>query len=124
MELAAQLFAVQDERQLPAAERLGGIAFHALVGPAVPEHDRARAVVALGDDPLELPVFDRVVLDEHRQTLVGGIQRWSLRDRPRAQDPFHLQAEVPVHLPGVMLLHDESRARPDNAGRALRLGGG
>src|SRR5829696_8565781 len=62
-EAAAQLLAVQLERRLAGVERLGrrhvvGV----VVGPAVPDDDRALAV-ARPDGALERAPRDRVVLD-------------------------------------------------------------
>src|SRR6185295_16285974 len=63
---AAQLLAEELELQLARAVRLEGIAV-GLPRAAVPEDDRAAAVLALRDDPLERSVLDRVVLDVRRE---------------------------------------------------------
>jgi hypothetical protein len=49
-----------------------------------------------------------MVLDLDGQPLVGRVHRGSLRDRPRAQHPVDLQAEVVVQRAGVVLLDDEA----------------
>jgi hypothetical protein len=52
-------------------------------------------------------VVQAVVLDLDREALDGGIQRRSLRNRPRAHDLADLEAQVEVVRGGRVLLHDE-----------------
>src|SRR3954469_316180 len=80
---ALQLFPSEGEFQLPLSERSFGIA--AVLGSpetAVPEHDRATAVLALRDGALEVPVIQRVVLDLCGEAPITRIERGTLRDRP------------------------------------------
>src|SRR5260370_21039042 len=74
---------------------------------AVPHDHRARAVIAFGDQPFEIGVFDRMVLDHHGEPLVMWIERGSLRYRPRAQHPFHLESEIVMERARRVFLHDE-----------------
>jgi hypothetical protein len=62
----------------------------------VPQEDGSTAVLALGDDALEVTVLERMILDVHRQALVGRIQARALRDSPALQDPFELEPKVIV----------------------------
>ncbi len=78
---------------------------------AVPQHDRAAAVLALRDRALEITVVERMILDFHGQTFVGGIQRRSAGNRPGLEHTLPFQAHIVVQLPGGMLLHDEAQAR-------------
>src|SRR5712692_5356790 len=74
---------------------------------AVPHDHRARAVIAFGDQPFEITVFDRMVLDHHGQPLVVWIERGSLRYRPRTQHAFHLESEIVMKRARRVFLHDE-----------------
>ena len=53
-----------------------------LVRAAVPDLDRARAVLALRDLALELRVLERVVLDVDGEVLLARLERHALRHRP------------------------------------------
>ena len=46
-----------------------------LVGPLVPDLDRAGAVLPLGDLALELRVLERMVLDVDSEVLLAGLER-------------------------------------------------
>src|SRR5713226_3652692 len=74
---------------------------------AVPHDHRARAVIAFGDPPFEIAVFDRMVFDHHGEPLVIRIERGSLRYRPRAQHAFHLESEIVMERARRVFLHDE-----------------
>ena len=117
---AAQLVAEELEAQL--AERQGLVR---ILGrdpePLVPDDHLAGAVVALGDDTLEVGVLHRVVLDLHREALVGGVERGAHRHRPRAQHAAELEPEVVVKARGGVLL-DAEEARPRPGGASLRGG--
>jgi hypothetical protein len=52
-----------------------------------------------------------MILDRHRQMLVGRIERHSLGDRPRTEYALHLEAEIIVKPPRGMFLDDEDPAR-------------
>ena len=74
----------------------------------VPADRRARAVLALGDDPLELRILQRVGLHMHGKPLVRRIRGGPLRDGPGLQDAVHFEPQIPVERAGVMLLHDKN----------------
>jgi hypothetical protein len=82
MELAAEFLAGEVQGHLPPLKRLGRVPLAARVGPAIPQHHRAGAVVIGRDDALKLPILHRVILDQDRQALVRGIERRPLGDRP------------------------------------------
>src|SRR5690349_5401835 len=52
-------------------------------------------------------VFERMVLDLHREAFVIGIEGWRLRNGPRAQHSVYLEAQIPVHAGRVVLVHDK-----------------
>ena len=78
----------------------------------VPDHHGPAAVLALGDDALELVVVHRVGLGLHREPLHGGVGRRALRDRPREHHPAVLQPEVVVERGRAVLLDDELEGPP------------
>src|SRR6185436_16770625 len=70
-----ELSAVEREAQFALLQRDGGIDIvEHLVRPLVPDHHRAAAVFALGDDAFESRVLERVVLDLHRHPLLTWIE--------------------------------------------------
>jgi hypothetical protein len=118
--VAVKLVAAQLEEELALGESLTPILERDPLA-AVPHDHAARAVVALGDDTLEVPVLERVILDLHGETLVLRVVRRPLGHRPRAEDPVHLQAEVEVQPAGGVLVHHEQPAG-DGGHRSHRLG--
>ena len=87
---------------------------------AVPDDDGARAVVVGRDDALEVDVVDGVVLDVHREALVGGVRRRPLRHGPRLQHAVELEPEVVVSAARGVLLHDEPLAARRGGAEGLR----
>ena len=116
---AAQLVALELEQELALLEPLDRIADRDPL-PPVPHDDGAGAVVALRDEPLEIAVLDRMILDVHREPLLRGVVRRSLGHRPGAEHALHLEPEVPVQPGGRVLVHDEQAAglAPDTRRRA------
>src|SRR5690606_7839990 len=53
----------------------------------------------------------RMVLDMHGEALLPRHQARAARHRPALEDAIHLQAEVVMQPPGVVLLDDEALAR-------------
>ena len=75
----------------------------------VPEHDRAAAVLPLGDDTFEASVLDRVVLDVHREPLGRRVHTGTLGNGPTLERAVELEPEVVVQPPcGVLLNHVEA----------------
>src|SRR6476620_2534244 len=97
--------AVQPHREAAVA-----LLLEQFVRAAVPDLDRARAVVPFRDLALEAPVLERMVLDVDREVLLTRLERDALRHRPRGKNTVALEAEVVVQSPGVVPLHDEDRA--------------
>ena len=119
--LTVELVATQLEEELPF--------LHALVwilerhpAPAVPDNDRPRAVIAFGDEPLEVPVLERVVFHVDRQALVGRVGGGPLGNRPGREHAADFEAQVPVEpARGVHMDHEETAGGGLRGGR--RLGG-
>src|SRR5439155_17386567 len=80
-----------------------------LVGAAVPDLDRAGAVLALRDLAFEARVVERVVLDVDGERPLAGVERDALRHGPARERAVTLEAEVVVKPPGVVALDDEDR---------------
>ncbi len=76
----------------------------------VPHDDRSRAIVPRRDHSLEIPVFERVVFDVDGQSLLLDMGRGPLGHRPALQGAVQLQPQVVVHVPGPVLLDDETGA--------------
>ena len=83
-----------------------------LVRALVPDLDRARPVLALGDLALEGRVLERVVLDVDGQLPLARLQRDALRHRPARERAVALEPEVVVEPPRVVPLDDEDRTFP------------
>jgi hypothetical protein len=76
---------------------------------AIPDLDRAGAVLARRNRPLEARVLERMILDVHRKMLLSRLERHALRDGPARERAIDLEAEVVVQAPRVVPLHDEDR---------------
>jgi hypothetical protein len=71
---ALQLAAGERELEIALAQRRIDVAVALRrPEPAVPEHDGAAAVLALGDRAFEVAIVERVVLDLDGQALVGRV---------------------------------------------------
>ena len=78
---AAQALTFQGEFELALFQSFVGIALGDPIA-AVPQLDRAAAILTFGDRPLEVAIIQRVVLDLDRQPLVVRIERGTLGHRP------------------------------------------
>src|SRR5438874_409873 len=120
---AAQLFAVQDDVKAaflqpiqdglfgPGAVRRAG----SVISAFVPKHHRPGPVIAFGDDALELPVVERMVLNHHGQALVGGVDRWPFWNSPALERPCGFEAKIVMKVRCLMLLNCEpERPRSDS----------
>src|SRR5204863_9253777 len=86
-----------------------------LVRAAIPEHDRAAAVLAAWDHAFEGVVLDRMILDFDGEAACGGIEARSLGDGPAPHDAGELEPEIVMEMAGGVLLNDEAQ-RPREAG--------
>src|SRR4029079_400907 len=75
-----------------------------LVGAAVPDLDRARAVLTFRDLALEARVVEGMVLDVNGEGPLPRLERYALRHRPARERTVTLEAEVVVEPPGVAAL--------------------
>ncbi len=92
-----------------------------LVGSAIPDLDRAGAVLAGGDLAFEVAVLERVILDVHREVSLAAPERDSLRNRPAGECSVAFEPKVVVETPRVVSLDHESRLRARSSRLAERL---
>ena len=123
-EAAAQLLAVEPELELALADGPARIVgFLRLERAPVPHDHVAAAVLALGNDALEVEVRDRMVLDMNGHAPLVGVERRPARHGPAHQHAVDLEPEVVVQPTRSMALNDEPpafrrrRGRADIAGR-------
>ena len=122
---AVKAGAMKREFQVSAGERFLGrtIAFRFPIS-AIPELDRAAAVLSLRDRSFEIAIIERMVFDFDREALLVGVERGALGDRPRLEHPIELETQIIVQATGVMFLNDEAPAvRRGDLFFPARLGG-
>src|SRR5262249_883998 len=78
-----------------------------LVRAAIPDLDRAGAVLALWDLALEVRVVERMVLDVDGKMPLAALERNALRDSPARKGAAPLEAEVVMQPPSGVPLDDE-----------------
>src|SRR6185295_1565150 len=76
----------------------------------VPDDDVAGAVLLRRDDPFEVEVLDRVILDVDGHPALPGSERGSARHGPRHEDAADLEPEVVMEARRPVTLHDEAPA--------------
>ena len=108
---AVELLAVEPEREPALRERARCI----LVGgprALVPQHDLAGTVLPGGNNPFEVAVLERMVLDLDGEPLLRRVERRPLRHRPATQRTIQLEAEVVVQAGGGVALDEEPGCAP------------
>ena len=108
---ALELFAVELEVEVALLDLLDRVgALHQLPRAPVPHDHVAAAVLARRDDPFEVEVVERMVLDVHGHTLRVRIECRTLRHCPAHEDSVGLESQVVVQLTGAVALDHESVA--------------
>ena len=105
MPTAVQLLAVELELEMALGKALVRIADR-FPAAAIPDDHRAAAILALRDRALEVAIFERVILDMDRQTLLARHQARPARHRPALQHAVHLEPQIVVQASGGVLLDD------------------
>jgi hypothetical protein len=88
----------------------------AVVTTLADQHEATAQLLGGGDDPFEVGVLDRVVLDLRGQAADRRVERRALGHGPAEQRAVELEAQVVVQAGGPMALHDESET-PGRRGR-------
>ena len=116
--LAMHLGAVHGEFELAVAQAGVYVFMPGLRSPGalVPEHDRASAVLALGDDALEAAVLDGMVFDLDSEATVLDYVAGPLGAGPGLEYAVPAEAEVVVEMGSGVLL--------DTEGELVEGGGG
>src|SRR5689334_19884855 len=91
-------------------------------GAMVPDHHGAAAVLALGNDALELVVFDRMIFDVDGEALVARHEARTARHRPAHHHTVEFQPEIVMQPGRIVFLDDVAEALLASRG-ATRLGG-
>ena len=123
MPAALQLLAHELEFEMAFGEALVRIADRR-PGAAVPDEDRAAAILALRDRPLERTIFERMVLDRDRKPLLAGDEARAAGHGPAFQDAVQFEAKVVMKASGVVLLDDETMCVAGRRRGRPRLRGG
>ena len=76
-------------------------------GPKIPQHHRAAAVLTLGNCALEAAILYRMILNLHRESLVAGVETWTLGDGPTLEHAIPAKAKIVVQSSSIMLLNDK-----------------
>ena len=105
----------------PEGEAAVGLLLQELVRPAVPDLDRAGAVLAGRDRALEGAVVEWMILDVDREVPFAGREGEPLRHGPAGEGAVPLEPQVVVEPTCVVALDDEHRAAARRAS-AERLG--
>ena len=104
---AFQLVAVQDKVKLSTGELLERRLAQRLKGSLVPDHDRAAAVLVVGDGAFEITIVERMILDLDREPLVVRIERRPARHRPGLEDAVEFEPKIIMQPRRIMLLDHE-----------------
>ena len=89
---------------------------HLLGGPrsvqlpiaAVPQHDRAAAILTLGNGTFEVAIIKWMVFDLDRKPLVMGIERRPFGHGPGFENAIQFEPQIVVEAGGVVLLDDKA----------------
>src|SRR5438067_1609413 len=106
--------AVEQELEMTLLQAPMRIAYR---GPAaaIPDNDRAAAILAFWDIPLELQIIHRMIFGLHRQALLARNEARTPGHGPALEHAVELETQVVMQPPRGMFLHHElpAGARPD-----------
>ena len=103
MPASVQFLAVQPKRETALAVALLRVTLR-IPAATVPDHHRAAAVLAFRDRALEGVVFDRVVLDVNRESLLARHEARAAGDGPAFHDAIELEPQVVMQAARSVLL--------------------
>ena len=92
-----QSLALQRELEVAFRQRLlGGPRSIGLPIAAVPQHDRAAAILTLRDRPFEVAIIKRMILALDRKPLVMGVERRPFGHSPGFENAIQLESQIIV----------------------------
>src|SRR4029077_1641978 len=106
MPSSVQLLALEGKVEMAFLVSGVRIAFR-MPAAAIPNHDRAAAVLSCWDGPLESVVFDGMVFHVDRQALLARNETWAASHGPTLHDPAQLEPQVIMQTPRRVLLDYE-----------------
>ena len=77
---------------------------------AIPQHDRAAAILAFGNGPFEIAIVERMIFHLDGEALVMRVERRAAGHGPGFEDAVEFKPKIVVQSRGVMLLNDETKA--------------
>ena len=107
---AAHPFSIQGEMEMALFHVLGTLAFNGRPASAIPQHDCATAIFALGNNPFKFGIGHGVIFGAHGKALAIGIEGRPLGDRPAFQHAIYFQPKVPMQSRCIVFLDDEEVA--------------
>lgn len=107
--VAVQLLALQVESEQAFAVGRLRVWIKRHPSAAIPQQHGPGAILALGNDTLELAVLERVVLDMDGKALLSWVEARPSRYRPTLEHAVHLQAKIIMQAPRSVLLHDKAQ---------------
>ena len=109
----AKLLAMQNKLQFAVFEVCRDIIrIFRSVNALVPNHDRPRPILAFRNIALKIRVFQRMVLNRHREPFDSRIERGSFGHRPGLQYAANLKPEIVMKISPLMLLDHKEQASP------------
>ena len=117
---AVKFSALKGEVQLAFFIRALGVV--AVPIAAIPNHDRAAAVLALRNSAFEVPVIQRMVFDLYRKPLIVRIERGTLGDRPGLENAVQFEPQIIMQVRCRMLLNQRSGGASTSLTFAFPLG--
>ncbi len=107
--IAFEPIAMQPEFEIALGQAFVGVADR-LPSALVPDHHRAAAIFAFGDDAFEAAIFERVVLGHDGEPLLCRVEARALGHGPALQHAVMLEPEIEMGAPRRVLLDDEAVA--------------
>ena len=104
-----QPLAIERELEIAFRQRLlRGLRSLGLPIAAIPQHDRAAAILTLRNRPFEVAIIQGMIFDLDREPFVMRIERRPFRHRPGLENTIQLKPQIVVQARRVVLLDDEA----------------
>src|SRR5205807_9897879 len=122
---AQRLFARENKMKLSFAKGFEWLLSVNIVGAAIPNHDRAAAVLPLRNNSLKAFIIDRMIFDFDGEMFFAFLPRQTLWQCPRFQNALHLEAKIVMQAARGVFLNYKSTCAANLLGQrfaAFRLG--